>query len=235
MNTPRRNLLGAIAFAPILTGPAVARAPARSDLSTLDVGALLERAARVDTDRTFADLCASAHAALLRSDAAYALAGDADRNAEAATPAFPAPLCYSVRYPAREGESDSERRVFERRWSPVDDKSGMLLWNLAHRYARTTGVPYRRDLQTELRANYDAWVAQRTEIEAGFQCDELDAAACAAGSELNRLIDAVLAYRPRTPDTLLTQLHLRSAECLLPDGEAGWRAIVADVARVLAA
>lgn len=240
MITPRRSMLAALAVAPLLgIGASVGAASARplGDLAALSDADLLELGAR-NADAAFAALCADALTKEARSSLAWKFYQDAEDAANAATPEFPAALIARGVYRKR----DDSTVPVEERWSPDQDKGGMLLWNLAHGEAKRRGVQYSKAVEHDLRAQFGAWQDAERGARAAFMVSELEADYDAATAAASDAFSAVLDQPARNADALLIKLHLLGhrygVDC---DNEAAvdlpagcFSALIADVARVIA-
>lgn len=230
-NTDRRALIGAIAAAPVmLTAPAQA-APA--NLAALDEAALWEAGAR-SADPEFARLCADAILTQGRALAADRLYSDASDCADAATPEFPPAL--TMPCVLRDLNTGAAKRTWTEQWRPEVAAPGLDAY--ARRYAAQRGVAYGPEVEADLRAQFDAWNAQRKEAQARYLVEELADACDAALDEASNARWRVLRYPARSREVLLLKTSLRRCEAINAeesDEVETWSEIVADLTRVLAA
>jgi hypothetical protein len=241
-DTDRRAIIGAIAAAPALLAAPAQASSAAANLSALDEDALWDAGAR-STDREFARLCAEAVLAQARALAVDRQYDNARRSADAATPEFPDAL--TIPCVLRDLNTGESKRTWTEHWhpkradpvAPEYSASAPRLDTYARRYAAQRGIPYSRAVETELRAQFEAWEAQREEALARFLVGKLARASDAAWDEASEARWRVLRYPARSSEVLLLKASLRRCEAINaeePDEIETWTEILADLTRLLA-
>jgi hypothetical protein len=242
-DTDRRALLSAISGAPLLLAAPAQASPAAANLSALDADALWDVGAR-STDREFARLCAEAVLAQARARAVDRQYDDARRSADAATPEFPAAL--TILCVLRDLNTGEPKRTWTEHWhprradpaAPEYSASAPRLDTYARRYAAQRGIPYSGAVEAELRAQFEAWEAQREEALDRYLVGKLARASDAAWDEASEARWRVLRYPARSSEVLLLKASLRRCEAInVEDSEEIeiWSEILADLTRLLAA
>lgn len=237
MTDTRRALLQGLALAP-LAGAVVVLAPTQATaapgaLRDLSTDALLERAARIDSDPAFRALCAGWLAAIQENRAAFAAWEAAIEAAEADAPPYPPGLCYCSRYACMYGPDKGRVIYRDERCNPDDAKASGFLWNLAHWRKDAAGVTY-QEAEAQLRAEFAAWKDAHAAALRRHRVSDYHAATEGPQERERRAFEAVMGYRPRNADTLLTKMHLRASDNDFPRTADAWAAVIAEVESALA-